>query len=153
MSSSCEWHGLHSSPQLGDNMRTFSSLTVPSAVNSSTERTHVSWKWFLDEPKWICSLNWTFVQICPSMLAAANVKENEKINMLSFICVQKHCPKSHRTMTATHCCNNLKMDIYLSLGRVCPSIGCNPKGDMEWLKWLIKYCRNLKSFCNRDINL
>jgi len=101
MQSSCERHDLPSSPQLGDNTLTFSSLTVPSAVNRNTERTYVSWKWFLGEPKWICFLNRTFLQTCPSMLAAAETEVNEKINILPFLCLQKHSPKCHRTITAT----------------------------------------------------
>lgn len=102
MKSSCEWHDLPSSPQLGDNTLTFSSLTVPSAVNRNTERTYVSWKWFLGEPKWICFLNRTFLQTCPNMLEAAKPKVNEKINTLPFLCLQKHSPTCHRTTTATH---------------------------------------------------
>lgn len=99
--SSCERQDLPGSPQLGDNTLTFSSLTVPSAVNRNTERTYVSWKWFPGKPKWICFLNQTFLQTCPSMLAAAKTKAKEKINTLPFLCLQKHSPKCHRAMTAT----------------------------------------------------
>lgn len=68
-------------------LETFSSLTVPSAVNRSTERTYVSWKWSPGEQKWICFLNWTLLQACPSMFAAARVKVSEKIiHCLLFVC-------------------------------------------------------------------
>lgn len=97
-----EQHNLLRSPQLGNNTLTFGSLTVPSAVNRNTERTHMSWKWSLGELKWFCFSNRTFLQTCPSMLAAAKTKVNEKISMLSFLCLQKHSPKYHRTRTATH---------------------------------------------------
>lgn len=99
---SCEQNDLPNSPQPPDNMLTFGSLTVPSAVNRNTGRTYMSWKGFLGQPNWIWVWNQAFLQTSRSTLAAVKTKVNGKIKTLPFLCLQNHIPRCHRTMTATH---------------------------------------------------
>lgn len=99
---SCEQNELPNSPQPPDNMLAFGSLTVPSAVNRNTGRTHMSWKGFLGRPNWIWVWNQAFLQTSQSTLAAVKTKVNGKIKTFPFLCLQNHIPKCHRTMTATH---------------------------------------------------
>lgn len=81
---------------------TLSSLTVPSTVNRNRERTYMSWKRFLGEPKWICFLSQAFLLTCPSMLAAANNESKWEVNTLPFLCVGEQSLRQHRTTTAMH---------------------------------------------------
>lgn len=135
---SCEQNDLPNSPQPPDNMLTFGSLTVPSAVNRNTGRTYMTWKGFLGQPNWIWVWNQAFLQTSRSTLAAVKTKVNRKIKTLPFLCCKITSPDATEQWLQLMKWNSLKMVVYLSLETICPAVGCNPKEDLGWIKRLMK---------------